>query len=155
MQEVARTALREQRGLVTVAAAGMMAILAVLVLGCADISRVLIASARAQSAADAAALAAAQESALPSGSEPASAASGYATRNGASLSSCSCAAGCMEAVVEVRVPVGLLTPFPGDKVVTAQARAVVGGTARVSPTTRDLRSARTCPNAVTTTASAG
>jgi secretion/DNA translocation related TadE-like protein len=97
----------------------------VVTMGAADVGRALVARARAEAVADLAALAAAQELALPSGTDPASIAADYADRNGARLVSCSCAAGTSEAVVEVAVPVsGFLLPL-ADRDVVRVARAVV------------------------------
>jgi hypothetical protein len=84
--------------------------------------------ARAQMAADAAALAAAQEIAIPSGAAPEAMAADYAERNGARLVSCRCEDGSGEAVVEVEVPISLV--FVGaDRSVRATARAVIEGAA--------------------------
>lgn len=96
-----------------------------LALGTTDLVRVLVAAQRARTAADAAALAAAQELAIPSDLVPADVAAEYATRNGAELVSCACDPGSSEAVVEVRLVVRGLTLIPGDRSVTAAARAVV------------------------------
>ena len=57
-----------ERGSVTIVASGVMVVMAVLALACADVARTLTAASVAQTAADAAALAAAQELALPGGS---------------------------------------------------------------------------------------
>ena len=114
-----------QRGSVSVLlAAGILAVL-VLVLGITDVGRVLVARSKARTAADAAALAAADELALPTGADPAALAAEYATRNGADLTACTCTAGTFEAVVMVEVTTGDLLLFPGVRVVVARARAVV------------------------------
>jgi Flp pilus assembly protein TadG len=104
----------------------MMALVAVLTMGAADVGTVLVAREHAQAAADAAALAAAQELVMPTGRSPAELAADYAARNGATLVSCTCAAGSSEAVVETRVAVGDLLLVPGDREASAVARAVVG-----------------------------
>jgi secretion/DNA translocation related TadE-like protein len=114
-----------ERGSVSVLAASFMVALVVLALGASDVARVLSAAAAAQTAADAAALAAAQELALPSGVSPGDVAKEYAERNGAELLSCSCPSNASAAIVEVRVSVGRLLLFGSDRVVTAQAKAVV------------------------------
>ena len=114
-----------ERGSVSLIAAGIMTMLFVLAVASADLARVLSAAARAQTAADAAALAAAQELALPSGETPSSVAAGYAEKNGAELIACSCPPGSGEAVVEVRIPTGDLMMFPDTEPVHASARAVV------------------------------
>ena len=97
----------------------------VVAMGAADVGRALIARSRAEAVADLAALAAAQELALPSGIDPSTVAAEYADRNGGRLVSCSCATGTSEAVVEVAVPVrGFLLPLE-DRDVIGVARAVV------------------------------
>jgi hypothetical protein len=64
---------------VSIVVVAMMAAIVVLALGAADVARVFAAASRAQTAADAAALAAAQELALPGGIvTPAETAAGYA-----------------------------------------------------------------------------
>jgi secretion/DNA translocation related TadE-like protein len=89
-----------------------------------DLLRVVQARSRAQTAADASALAAAQELAIPSDRIPGEVASEYATRNGGTLVSCACEPSSSEAIVEVEVPADLL--FVGvDRTVRARARAVV------------------------------
>ncbi len=116
-----------ERGSVSIVVVALMAVALVLAMGVADLARVLTGAARAQTAADAAALAAAQELASASGAgvEPADLAAAYAERNGALLTACSCEAGGTEAVVMVTVQVGSLVLAPDDRVVTASARAVV------------------------------
>ncbi|MEW6059011.1 MAG: pilus assembly protein TadG-related protein [Actinomycetota bacterium] len=91
----------------------------------ADLARVFVVAARAQAAADAAALAAAQELALPSDIEPVDAATEYAARNGAELLACTCDRGSSSAVVQVRVPVGALILFGSGRSVAAEAAALV------------------------------
>jgi len=97
----------------------------VVTMGAADVGRAVLARSRAEAVADMAALAAAQELALPTGDEPAAAAARYADANGARLVSCSCASGSFEAIVTVAIEVeGFLLPIAGRAVV-ASARAVV------------------------------
>ena len=117
--------MNREGGSVSIVVAALVAMVLVLGLGAADLAKALVAVSRAQSAADAAALAAVQELALPSGIEPADAAAEYATRNGAELIECRCAVGTLEATVQVRVPVGYLSTLGGDRTVEARARAVV------------------------------
>jgi secretion/DNA translocation related TadE-like protein len=117
--------VNREEGSVSIVVAALVAMILVLGLGAADLAKALVAVSRAQSAADAAALAAAQELALPSGSEPADSASEYAARNGAELIECRCAAGTLEATVRIRVPVGYLSTLGGERSVEARARAVV------------------------------
>jgi secretion/DNA translocation related TadE-like protein len=116
---------RRDRGSVSVVVAAAVAMALVVTMGAADVGRALVARARAEAVADLAALAAAQELALPSGADPASIAADYADRNGARLVSCSCAAGTSEAVVEVAVPVRRFLLPLADREVIAVARAVV------------------------------
>lgn len=115
----------DERGSVTILAVAVLAVLAVLAMGLADLGRVLLAAGRAQTAADAAALAAAQSLAFPSELEPEPAARLLAERNGAELASCACEPGTFEARVEVRVPVGGLFLAADDLAVAGRARAVV------------------------------
>jgi secretion/DNA translocation related TadE-like protein len=114
-----------ERGSVSIVVASILAALVVFTLGAADLARVLLVAASAQTAADAAALAAAQELAFPSGLEPEDVAREYASRNAATLVSCSCPKETFEAVVTVRAAVGPLLLFADDRVVEARARAVV------------------------------
>lgn len=114
-----------QRGSASVVVAGVLVALLVLAMGAADVARVLSAAAAAQSAADAAALAAAQEQAVPGDLEPAEVAAEYAARNGAELTGCDCEAGAFGSRVGVRIAVGPLLLFPDDRVVLAEALAVV------------------------------
>ena len=104
---------------------GVVAIVIVLTLGAADLGTALIARERAHVAADAAALAAAQELAMPSGSLPQIQAADYAGRNGAALVTCACEPGSREAVVRVSVAIEHLFLFPGTHAVASQSRAVV------------------------------
>jgi secretion/DNA translocation related TadE-like protein len=113
------------RGSVTVVMAAMLPVVLFLAMGTADLGRTLVARSRARAAADAAALAAAQELALPTGGDPVEIARDYAARGGGELTACTCAAGSSEAVVDVDVPVGALLLLPRSRVVTARARAVV------------------------------
>ena len=116
--------MSDERGsvsLVMVAALGFSVILASLL---ADVSRASAGRARAQVAADAAALAAVHEQVLPSGRRPVDVAAEYAARNGARLLSCRCPEGGVEAIVVVELEVAL----PGlgaARTMRATARAVV------------------------------
>ncbi len=111
------------RGSVSIVAAALMCVTLVLVMGAADLARVLTVAARAQTAADAAA----QELAAPSAGDPApiEIAAAYAARNDAELTACACELDTNEATVAVRVVVGPLLFAPDDRVVSASARAVV------------------------------
>jgi secretion/DNA translocation related TadE-like protein len=117
--------LANDDGTVTVVAAAVLAVSLVCSMGVADIARALHARADARTAADAAALAAAQELAMPSGRDPAALASAYAERNGATLVACACAGGTADAVVTVRRSLDGLWFVPGPIDVSAEARAVV------------------------------
>lgn len=124
----------QENGSVSVLTIGSVFLACVLVLISVDLMKAFQAKARAQTAADAAALAAAQEIAIPSGRTPEDVASEYAQRDGATLVSCACAPGATEAQVEVEAPIDLIFLSPGRTVV-AVARAVIGrGGARVGPT---------------------
>jgi secretion/DNA translocation related TadE-like protein len=114
------------RGSITLLSAAVLAALVVLAMGASDVARVLHAASRAQTAADAAALAAAQALAIDQeGPEPAALAGEYAERNGAVLETCSCERGTFESTVSVRLPVGDLFLVAGDRTVQAWARAQV------------------------------
>jgi secretion/DNA translocation related TadE-like protein len=119
---------RRQEGSVSVLSAAVLFLVGILSLATVDVMRAVQGVARAQMAADAAALAAAQEIAIPSGAAPEAMAADYAERNGARLVSCRCEDGSGEAVVEVEVPISLV--FVGaDRSVRATARAVIEGAA--------------------------
>ena len=113
-----------ERGSVTVVTAGVMALVLVIALASADLARVVIAKGTAQTAADAAALAAAQDLVLPSDTSPAESAATFALANGALLVSCACDRGSFEALVTVRVTVRLGF-LGGSREVRASARAIV------------------------------
>jgi secretion/DNA translocation related TadE-like protein len=104
---------------------GLVSVVVAFALGAADLARVLVAVARAQTAADSGALAAAQELAIPSGLEPEDLAREYARRNGGELLECDCAVGTFEATVRVRVDAGELLLLGGHRFAEARARAVV------------------------------
>ena len=113
-------------GSVSLLVAGGVAALVVFSMGLADMARVMLAASRAQTSADAAALAAAQSLALDERDPlPEELAAGYATINGAVLESCTCDPGSSSAIVEVRMPVGGLILFGDDRAVLAKARADV------------------------------
>jgi len=105
--------------------AALVLMVLVLSLGVADLGRVLVARSRARTAADASALAVAQELVLPSGRDPVDVAAEFAARNGAVVRSCVCASGTLEATVTVTVEVEDLLLIPGSQAVTAAARAVI------------------------------
>jgi secretion/DNA translocation related TadE-like protein len=116
---------RSERGSVSLVLVAGIAVTLVLAMGVADLARVLVVRSRARTAADAAALAAAQELAVPTGADPASLAASYAEANGATLTACVCPPGSTEADVEVRVVVGPLLLFTDTQTVAGRARAVV------------------------------
>jgi secretion/DNA translocation related TadE-like protein len=117
--------VRAERGSTSLVAVAIVAVVMVLALGATDLARVLIGSTEAQNAADAAALAAAQELALSSGNDPADLGARYAALNGAELIDCRCEPGSFEALVTVRVRLASLATVPGERFVQARARAVV------------------------------
>jgi secretion/DNA translocation related TadE-like protein len=117
--------LAGEAGSVSMVAAGMMVVLMVLVVAAADVAKTLAAVGRAQTAADAAALAAAQEQIAPTGPGPQAIAGQYAGMNGGTLVLCTCPPEGTEAVVTVRVEVGRMLFLAGTDHVTASARAVV------------------------------
>jgi secretion/DNA translocation related TadE-like protein len=123
-----------ERGSVSIVVAAIVLLALVLSVGVADVARVLIARSHARTAADAAALAAAQELALPSGVEPADIAAGYAERNDAVLTDCVCAAGTLDSTVTVSIVVDGFLLVTGIRTVTARARAVVDPLGEPPPT---------------------
>lgn len=114
-----------ERGSVTVVTAAVLVALLVCTMGVTDLARALRVRAQTRTAADAAALAAAQELAIPSGADPATIAATIAARNDASIVSCVCPIGSYEAIVTVEREVSGLWLLPGSHVLQAAARAVV------------------------------
>ena len=114
-----------QRGSISVVVAALAFVMLVCTMGIADVGSVLATRAHGRAAADAAALAAAQELAFPTGATPAEQAALLAQRNGAELIACTCAAGSFEAVVTVRATGADLLLLPGGVTLDVQARAVV------------------------------
>jgi secretion/DNA translocation related TadE-like protein len=113
-----------ERGSVTLIVAASLAFAGLLGAFGADITRAIAARGRAQAAADAAALAAAQELVISSGRSPEEVAAEYAERGGARLESCRCDPAANEVVVSVALDVHL--PMLGQiRTVQARARAVV------------------------------
>ena len=123
-----------ERGSVTLIVAASLAFAGVLGAFGADVTRAIAARGRVQAAADAAALAAAQELVFPSGQPPEQVAAEYAERGGARLESCWCDPSADEIVVSVALDVSL--PLLGQvRTVRAKARAVV----EAPPETRGLQ----------------
>lgn len=119
--------MQDERGAVSLVVATGALVLSLLALCAADLGSILLARARAQAAADAAALAAVvqQVPVLAEGVEsPEDAARAEAEANGAQLESCSCAPGTEAADVDVSVrPVlAYMSPWFGTAV-HAHARA--------------------------------
>jgi secretion/DNA translocation related TadE-like protein len=112
-------------GSISIVLVALLGVVVLLATGVADAAAALHASERAQSAADAVALAAAEEIAMPAGRTPEDVAAEYAERNRVVLVECACDPATFEAVVTVRVPVGRLWLFTDDLVADGSARAVV------------------------------
>jgi secretion/DNA translocation related TadE-like protein len=113
-----------ERGSVSIVVAAAVAFGAILAAFSADVTRVVAARGRAQTAADAAALAAAQELIAPSLRSPEELAREYAARHGATVVECECEPGADEVVVTVRLDVDL--PYLNQtRGLRAAARAVV------------------------------
>jgi secretion/DNA translocation related TadE-like protein len=113
-----------QRGSVTVVTAALLLVVFMFAVLVADAGKLLMAVGRAQTAADAAALAAAQELAIPSGASLVALAASFAAANGAEVVACSCPSGPGEVTLTVRLPVSGLVILTG-RAVQATARAVV------------------------------
>lgn len=113
---------RTQRGSVTVISIALVIISAALLLGVARVGLASVLRTRAANAADAAALAAADQLALGFDSERArAAAAGVAADNGTVLVECDCDGAAAEVVVRFVFSV----PIPGFPIVEARARAEV------------------------------
>ena len=92
----------------------------------ADLGIVVVARARAQTAADAAALAAAGDLVIGGGNNPAARAAEYARANGGVLNECQCSPGTREVQVAVSFPVNLtILDLGGRRAVPAAARSEV------------------------------
>jgi secretion/DNA translocation related TadE-like protein len=113
-----------QRGSASVVVVAAVALAGIVAAFSADLSRVVVARARAQTAADAAALGAAQELLIPSGTSPEQVAADFADRNGGRLVGCRCDPGSTEAVVTVEVEVALPL-LAQTRTVQTSARAVI------------------------------
>jgi secretion/DNA translocation related TadE-like protein len=113
-----------ERGSVSVVLVAAMGVALVCTMGVADVGRVLVERSHAEAAADAAALAAAQDLALATG-DPTTDAARFADDNGTVLIDCSCAVDGAEAVVTVRRSFTGLLLVPGSFSIDARARAVV------------------------------
>ena len=113
-----------ERGSASIIVAGAVALATMVAALSTDLSRVVSTRARAQTAADAAALGAAQELLIPSGGAPDEVARDFAERNGARLVACRCEPGTTEAVATVEIEVDL--PLLGQsRIIHAAARAVI------------------------------
>ena len=117
--------MRRERGSVSVVIAAVVLLALVLSLGVADVAHVLVARSRARTAADAAALAVAQDLVIPSGVVLSDIAANYAALNGAELSVCVCEPGASEATVTVSIRVDGFLLVAGARTVQARSRAVV------------------------------
>jgi secretion/DNA translocation related TadE-like protein len=111
-----------QRGSASVVMAAALAFAAIMASFSADLARATEARSRAQTAADASALAAAQELLRPVHPSPTDVAAEYAQRHNATLISCTCEPGATEVVTTVEVSVSLLGQ---PRTIQASARAVV------------------------------
>jgi secretion/DNA translocation related TadE-like protein len=126
--------VRRERGSVSIVIAAVVLLALVLSLGVADVARVLVARSHARTAADAAALAAAQELALPSGTAPADVAAAYAEHNDAILTDCVCEPGSTDAKVAVSILVDGFLLVTGSRTVQARSRAIVDVPSEPAPT---------------------
>jgi secretion/DNA translocation related TadE-like protein len=116
----------DDRGSAAVSVVGLVAMVMVLMLGLADLAAFLLARSKAQTAADAAALAAAAELLPGRGPGPETEAEKLAELNGASLVSCTCPPKAQSVVVYVSVPTRFaILRTIGAKQVIARARAEV------------------------------
>ena len=120
--------MTSERGTVSIVMATGALVLSVLSLGVADLGSMLAARAKAQAAADSAALAAAVRltPVLGQAGDPAAAAGDEARANGATLVSCACSSGDTAATVEVELTprIVFLAGWRG-RPVHATAKAVI------------------------------
>ena len=117
--------MRREDGSVSIVVAAVILLSLVLSMGLADVARVLIARSHARTAADAAALAVAQELVLPTGADPAQVAARFAALNGAVVTACDCVTRSLEATVGVTITVDGFLLIAGARSVVARSRAVV------------------------------
>lgn len=117
---------RRDEGNASVGVLSLAAVVMVLTLSLVDLGIYLLGRSRAQTAADAAALAAAGELVPGFGRDPAALAARFARLNGGALESCDCRRGAREASVSVSVPVRLtLLRLTGVRNAFAVAKADV------------------------------
>lgn len=118
--------MRAEEGSVAIALVGGMAAVMVMLIGLSDLASFFLARTRAQTAADAAALAAAAELVPGLGGAPEEAARQFAGANGARLLTCDCRLGAGVAEVKVSVPVSLsIAGLAGARAVRARSRAEI------------------------------
>lgn len=118
--------LSGQRGNAALAVLGSCVVSMIFVAGLADLGIFFLARARAQIAADAAALAAAAELIPGIGGNPAGQAMDFAKKNRAEMVTCDCSSGAQAVEVQVAIPVRfMLISGSGPGKVSARARAEV------------------------------
>lgn len=118
--------MNNDRGNVSIAMLALAAVVAMLILGLGDLTIFLLARAKAQTAADAAALAAAAEQVPGIGRDPTQQARRLAKANGADLTGCACRPEARSATVEVQIPVRFaVIRALGVRRVVGRARAEV------------------------------
>lgn len=118
--------MRNDRGNVSIAMLALAAVVAMLILGLGDLAVFLLARAKAQTAADAAALAAASEQVPGLGQDPIGQARRLAKANGADLTGCACRRAANGATVQVEIPVRFaVIGALGVQTVIGRARAEV------------------------------
>lgn len=116
--------MTRESGNASVAVIAAVAMVMVMLAGLADVTLFMLGRAKAQTAADAAALAAAAELIPGRGRDPVGVARTFAARNGARLVRCDCPLGGSEASVRVVVPLRFLSVAGlGVSSVTARAKA--------------------------------
>lgn len=115
-----------ERGNASVAVLSLAVMVMILIAGLGDLAIFYLARAKAQTAADSAALAAASELVPGLGKDPTGQAARFAGANGAQLMGCDCRFGSKSAQVRVAVPVQfILARALGVRQVAARARAEV------------------------------
>lgn len=122
---IATRMLRVDEGNVSLAVVSLALVAMVLIASIGDLAIFLAARTKAQTAADASALAAAAEMVPGMGRDPSGEAERFALLNNSSLVSCDCEMGSREATVRVAVPVEFFLLAPLSRPVSAKARAEV------------------------------
>jgi nitrate/nitrite transporter NarK len=135
-----RTCLRDETAIASLVLPMLLWVATLVAVAVLDVAAYLVAAARAQTLADAAALAAVAPDIAPAGRSPVAEADRVVQAGGGWLETCTCELGTDGAEVTVSVPVpGLVIPRFGAARVSAEAAAVVGPPADEGPAIEEPR----------------